>query len=223
MSEETKALVEDENVEEEESEEEEPEDGGAGGKQDNPSDNGKPKGKATKTFTQEQVSRMMTREKNQGRAAVYRELGIDPKDTKTITLLQTVLKGKGSSDDDGQVRDLEQRAAVAEMKAEAMQQGAQAEFVEDIVTLAMKKVGDGTDAATAVGEVKTKYPIWFGVNDKTGDDKPGDDANKKVGEKGTGASVKGKTGTTKKNEQNFGARLAAQRKAHNPSKKSFWG
>lgn len=31
-----------------------------------------------KTFTQEQVNRMMAREKNQGRAAALKELGIDP-------------------------------------------------------------------------------------------------------------------------------------------------
>lgn len=197
-------------------------DGSSGDKGGNGAAGGDNKKKTPRMFTQDEVTRMMTREKKQGRNAVLRELGIDPKDTKTINLLQSVMKSKsgGQSEDDDRTAELEHRALVAEAKAEAMQQGAQAEYVDDIVTLALNKAEEDSDISTLVGEVKTKYPVWFGKQSEDGDDKKGNGANK-VGAKGTGASVKSKN-PSKKEEQNIGARLAAQRKARNTSKKSFW-
>lgn len=198
-------------------------DGSSGDEGGNGAAGGDGKKKSPRTFTQDEVTRMMTREKKQGRNAVLRELGIDPKDTKTISLLQSVMKSKSGSqpEDDGHVAELEHRTLVAEAKAEAMQQGAQAEYVDDIVTLALSKAEEDSDVSTLVGEVKTKYPVWFGKQPEDDDDKKGTGANK-VGTKGTGSSVKSKA-ASKKKEQNIGARLAAQRKARNTGKKSFWG
>lgn len=181
-----------------------------------------------KTFTQEQVNQMMTREKNQGRAAALRDLGIDPQDTKTITLLQSILKGNGA--DGGQqgqegaanqqaVAEAERRAIVAEAKAEAMKMHAKAEFVDDVVTLALSKMGDDKngDLVTVIGEVKAKYAGMFEGEAK--------DDESDAGQKGTGSSVKGKAAKNSKNDEgnNLGARLAAQRKSRNAGKKSFWG
>lgn len=198
-------------------------DGSSGDEGGNGAAGGDGKKKSPRTFTQDEVTRMMTREKKQGRNAVLRELGIDPKDTKTISLLQGVMKSKSGSqpEDDGHMAELERRTLVAEAKAEAMQQGAQAEYVDDIVTLALSKAEEDGDVSTLVGEVKTKYPVWFGKQPEDDDDKKGTGANK-VGTKGTGSSVKSKA-ASKKEEQNIGARLAAQRKARNTGKKSFWG
>lgn len=198
-------------------------DGSGGDEGGNGAAGGDGKKKSPRTFTQDEVTRMMTREKKQGRNAVLRELGIDPKDTKTISLLQSVMKSKSGSqsEDDGRMVELEHRTLVAEAKAEAMQQGAQAEYVDDIVTLALSKAEEDSDVSTLVGEVKTKYPVWFGKQPEDDDDKKGTGANK-VGTKGTGSSVKSKA-ASKKEEQNIGARLAAQRKARNTGKKSFWG
>ena len=198
-------------------------DGSSGDEGGNGAAGGDGKKKSPRTFTQDEVTRMMTREKKQGRNAVLRELGIDPKDTKTISLLQSVMKSKSGSqpEDDGHMAELEHRTLVAEAKAEAMQQGAQGEYVDDIVTLALSKAEEDSDVSTLVGEVKTKYPVWFGKQPEDDDDKKGTGANK-VGTKGTGSSVKSKA-ASKKEEQNIGARLAAQRKARNTGKKSFWG
>ena len=75
-----------------------------------------------KTFTQEQVNRMMTREKRQGRAAAFRELGIDPKDNDLISAIKaTISSHKQASGNDDAVAQLEHRTLVAEAKAEAMQ------------------------------------------------------------------------------------------------------
>lgn len=185
---------------------------------------------AGKTFTQEQVNRMMTREKNQGRAAALRELGIDPKDTKTITLLQGILKGAGAgagaavseqqeSENQQAIAAAERRAVVAEAKAEAMKMHAKAEYVDDVVTLALSKMGDdgSGDLVTVIGEVKAKYGSMFETATEQ-------QQESNAGQKGTGSSIKSKAAKDGKNEEqnNLGARLAAQRKSRNMGKKSFW-
>ena len=130
-------------------------DGGTGG------------GTETGSFNQDQVNRMMTREKNQGRAAALKELGIDPKDTKAMAMVKAFIESQKTDEQ----KDAEQKAAnarteqenarrilVAEAKAEAMVAGVQPKFVDDIVTLVVAKMGDDTDLKTLIGEFKTKYP-----------------------------------------------------------------
>lgn len=189
---------------------------------------GKGAGKgAGKTFTQEQVTRISAREKNQGRAAAFKELGIDPKDAKTVSLVKAFLESQKTDDQriaDRQAEDqsarveAERRAAVAEAKAEAMMLGAKPQYVDDLVTLALAKTSDGSDLKTVIGEFKTKYPVWFGESDKTDDKDKG-----KTGQKGTGSSIKdagkGKGGAE---GTGLGARLAAQRKSGS-KKASYWG
>lgn len=186
--------------------------------------------KSGKTFTQDQVNRMMTREKNQGRNAVYKELGIDPKDSKTVAMLKAFVESQKTdeqkaseqeAENQSKMNEAERRAQVAEAKAEAMMLGVKSQYVEDVVTLALAKMTEDSDLKTIIGEFKTKYPVWFGESseDEDKDDKKG---KGKVGQKGTGSSVKN-SGKEKKGEENkgLGARLAAQRKTS--KKSSYWG
>lgn len=184
------------------------------------------KGEETKSYTQKQLSQMMTREKKQGRNAALRELGIDPKDKKTIALLQSILKGtsmsqQSESANDQQLAEANKRALVAEIKAEAMKQNAQVNFVDDIVTLVMSKMDadEDSDMSTLIGEFKTKYPAWF---EKTIVE---EEKKETAGQRGTGSSAKGNSANNSKSgdASSLGKRLAAQRKSHNPNKKSFWG
>lgn len=201
-------------------------DGGTGGGTETGSS------KQEKTFNQDQVNRMMTREKNQGRAAALKELGIDPKDTKAMAMVKAFIESQKTDEQ----KDAEQKAAnarteqentrrilVAEAKAEAMVAGVQPKFVDDIVTLVVAKMGDDTDLKTLIGEFKTKYPTWFeasGEDDKGG---KGGSGGKKTGQRGTGSSVKGDSGSKGgKDDKGLGARLAAQRKSSS-GKKSYWG
>lgn len=183
-------------------------------------------GKSEKTFTQDQVNRMMTREKNQGRNAVYKELGIDPKDTKTVAQFKAFIESQKTEEqkaaekesaDKAKQAESEHRVAVAEAKAEAMMMGVKPQYVEDAVTLVLAKLGEDTDVKTLLGELKTKYPIWFGESDDKG-------AKGKTGQKGTGSSVKQaeKGGKKGEAEKGLGARLAAQRKS-GAKKSSYWG
>lgn len=180
-----------------------------------------------KTFTQAQVTRMMTKEKNQGREAALRELGIDPKDSKMVNMMKAFIESQKTdeqkdaekqSQEQAKIKEAEERALKAEAKAEAMLLGVKSQYVEDVVALALTKMTDDADLKTLIGEYKTKYPMWFGKESEEEDDK----GSKTKGQKGTGSSVKA-TGKDKKNEEkSLGARLAAQRKG-TAKKSSYWG
>lgn len=229
MAEENKNNHTDEEIDEKE------EDEGTGGSEESgaSSEGDKSGGKNTKgkTFTQDQVSRMMAKEKNQGRNAAYKEMGIDPKDDKMVKMFRAFIDSQKTDDQKAaekesenqtKVNEAEQRAMVAEAKAEAMMLGVKSQYVEDVVTLALAKMTDDTDLKTIIGEFKTKYPIWFGESEE--DDKNDKDkGKKKTGQKGTGSSVKD-SGKDKKGEDSkgLGARLAAQRKTGG-KKSSYWG
>lgn len=183
----------------------------------------------SKTFTQEQVTKISTREKNQGRASALKEMGIDPKDTKMIAMIKAFVDSQKTDDQRAaeqqaeaqkQNAENERRLAIAEAKAEAMMQGVKAQYVDDIVTLALAKVSDDSDLKTIIGEFKTKYPVWFGGSEEDEDDK----GKGKTGQRGTGSSIKNNDKDKKGDDKGkgIGARLAAQRKSGN-SKSSYWG
>lgn len=221
----TKGLENEEELEEEEEDNNQESnsnsDAGKGSKE-NEEDKGKKN--PEKTFSQTQVNKMMTREKNQGRNAALKELGIDPKNKEQLKAVQAYIASQKSDEQKAlekeqeanqQLQEAQTRALVAEAKAEAMQLGVKSEFVDDIVTLALSKLSDDTDLKTVIGEFKTKYSAWFGTSDE--------DDDKNTGKRGTGTSVKKVEKSGKKNEnQGIGARLAAQRTSRN-KKSSYWG
>ena len=236
MAEETKNNLTDEEIEENEDIEDQDDnkdDSGKSGKDDKSGKDkdGDDKGKSGKTFTQDQVNRMMTREKNQGRNAALKELGIDPKDSKMVAMVKALIESQKTDEQKAAEKDAEnqtkmneaeQRAQVAEAKAEAMMLGVKTQYVDDVVTLALAKMTEDSDLKTIIGEFKTKYPVWFGESED--DDKGGKDKGKgKTGQKGTGSSVKtSKEDKGKGEEKGFGARLAAQRRGTG-KKSSYWG
>lgn len=175
-------------------------------------------------FSQDEFTRKMTKEKNQGRRAAFRELGIDPKDEKSITELKALIeKNKtpeqkevdqkiGESD---AVKEAQHRAILAESKVEAMRLGVQPQFVDDAIILVMSKFEDGDDLKTLIGELKVKYPNWF-----TEDDAP-KGKSETIGKNGTGSSMNSNDQKSGDGSQSLGARLAAQRKESVP-KASMW-
>lgn len=185
-----------------------------------------------KTFTQEQVNKMMTKEKNQGRNAVYKELGIDPKDTKMVNMFKAFVESQKSdeqkaaekeSENESKMNEAERRAIFAEAKAEAMMLGVKTQYVDDVVTLALAKMTEDSDLKTLIGEFKTKYPVWFGESESESDKDDKEDKKSKTGQRGTGSSIKDAEKAKKGEEtKGLGARLAAQRKSGS-KKSSYWG
>lgn len=229
MAEENKNNHTEEEIEEQDNEEENSS-GSEGSGASSEGDKSGGKNTKGKTFTQDQVNRMMTKEKNQGRNAAYKELGIDPKDTKMVKMFKAFVDSQKTDDQKAaeqesenqtKINEAEQRALVAEAKAEAMMLGVKSQYVDDVVTLALAKMTDDSDLKTIIGEFKTKYPVWFGESEK--DDKKDDKGKGKTGQKGTGSSVKN-TDKEKNGDEpkGLGARLAAQRKTSN-KKSSYWG
>jgi len=235
MAEETKNNLTDEEIEENENTEDQDDNKDDSGKSGKDDKSGKDKseddkGKSGKTFTQEQVNKMMTREKNQGRSAALRELGIDPKDSKMLAMVKALIESQKTdeqkavekdAENQTKMNEAERRAQVAEAKAEAMMLGVKTQYVEDVVTLALAKMTEDSDLKTIIGEFKTKYPVWFGESED--DDKNEKDKGKgKIGQKGTGSSIKASKEDKGKEEKSLGARLAAQRRGTG-KKSSYWG
>lgn len=185
-----------------------------------------------KTFTQEDVNRMMAREKNQGRAAAFSELGLDPNDANMMNMFKAFVSAmqSGSEQDNQQsaqqqikIAEAESRAKKAEAKAEAMQLGVNPQYVDDAVTIIMSKLDDNNDVKTLVGELKTKYPAWFNAEQQNDDKGKGSkQQNQQTGQNGTGSSVGNATNNNNKGVSGIGTRLAAQRKQGNSQKSSFW-
>lgn len=183
-------------------------------------DSAKGKKSEEKTFNQEQVNKMMAKEKNQGRNAVYNELGINPKDEEQIKAIKAYIESQKTDAqkatekamaEQAALKEAEDRVRIAEAKAEVMMLGIKTQFVDDAVTLALSKTSDDRDIKSVLAEFKTKYPVWFETEE-----------DKKKQAKGTGSSLKNQSGKNGKGEEKgIGARLAAQRKS-SKTKSSYW-
>lgn len=178
-----------------------------------------------KTFTQAEVSRMMTKEKQQGRASAYKELGIDPSDTNTVSMFKAFIEAQKTTEqkaneqkaeNDAKLAQAEEKVRIAEAKATALKLGVKSECVDDVVALAITKVTDDTDVDAIINDFKSKYSFWF-------TDSSDDDTENPVGKKGTGSSISGKKSSSKGSDsvKGIGKRLAAARKT-NSTKKSYW-
>lgn len=180
-----------------------------------------------KSFTQEQVDAIKKAEQQAAKSDVYKKLGIEEGDEKAIAMFKAFIESqkteeqKSTEEKAKYVADTakaEQRARVAEVKAEALLLGANAEYIDDIVTLAMSKIAQnaGTDAKTAITEIKTKYAAFF---------KQKEDDGGSVGKRGTGSSIKNESGKGKKDsgsiKEGLGKRLATAR-IGSTNKSSFW-
>lgn len=194
-----------------------------------------------KVFTQTQVNHMMSTEKKQGKEAALRELGIDPNDAATINMIKTFLAAQKTPEQQHQEQlnaqqiknaELERKAMVAEAKAEALMLGADPQFIDDIVTLAVSKVTDSNDMKSVLTEMKTKYTVWFGSqqNGAQGQNNQGNQNNQRqqqnqTGQNGTGSAITNQSGSGDgKPKDSLGAQLAASRKNYGGHKKtSYWG
>lgn len=184
--------------------------------------------KRERTFTQEEVNRMMSREKHQGKNAVYKELGIDPNDTSLIQMFKAFVNAQktdkektaeADAKNKQEMTDMSNKLKHAEAKATLMQAGVSADYVDDAVIIALSKVSgdENPDFESIAKDLKTKYPVWFG---SVKVDKP----KESTGKRGTGATSLngGNNASSKDTISGIGKRLAETRKAHMP-KSSFWG
>lgn len=170
-------------------------------------------GKPEKTFTQAEVNALMAKEKDQGRRAILKELGVtDVKSAKDgldkykeyiesqKTELQKAQDAVGQAEKDK--IDLQQQLNDSNQRLTVLMSGCNPNSVTDVCVLARARVTESVTFEQAIEKIKSEYPDMFSGEAQS---------------RGTGSNVspqnKG-TGTAK----GFGQRLASQHKteAKNP-------
>ena len=166
-------------------------------------------GTGAKTFTQEDVNRMMANEKRSARSALLKELGYEVKDGKyaeTIATVKGILdSGKTQQQLDQEARTTAENSLAAEKsktsalqaRVDVMTAGVKPEFVDDAIAMLLPQVTEQKPLSKLLEEYKTKYPAWYGESSGSG---------------GTGNSTKNgrNTGGT---QSGLGKRLAESNKS----------
>lgn len=185
-------------------------DGDDDGEEDDDGDDGDQNSNKSgeKTFTQAQVTAMMTKEKKEGRAAVLKALGFKSfaEAQKAVKAHNAFIKsqqddeGDGNNNQDNGQSEAEKRAEQAEAKLACVMAGVNKDSVDDIMAIAVTRVTDEKDLSVVLEEMKkqTKYAGFF---------KSEEDGDGSTGTSGTGSEPghsKGKKG----NDKGMATRLA---------------
>ena len=168
-----------------------------------------------KSYTQAQINAMMANEKRTARQALLKELGFDVKDDQSFTdtlagIKKTLDAGKTQQQLDqeaknkaeGEAKDANARAELAEMKVAALTAGVNPKRLDDMIILAQAKIAKGQKADQAFADLKKDYPDAFGAESSGGTGSHVNPANK-----------------TGNDGESRGSRLAKQNK---PSAKSSY-
>lgn len=173
-----------------------------------------------KTFTQDEVNAIGTREKNQGKNSILKMFGCaDEKTAKAEA--EEFKKWKESQKTEEQKKDeaaqqlkdsaaeSEKRAIAAENKLSALTAGVSADSIDDALAIALLKVTDDKPLDKVFEEMKKepRYAGFFGASQSSNG--------------GTGSSA----GHNKGNQQgteNIGARLAKSKVANAATKSNFF-
>lgn len=178
-----------------------------------------------KTFTQSEVNRMMKGEKEKGRAAILKELGV--KDFKTAkegldkywasveenkTDLQKATDAVAQANTEK--AEAESRAVFAETCVTAIQAGVSSEYVKDFVAIALQKASaeEEADMDGIIAAMKTN-PAYSGFFTST---QPASN-----GTTGTGKAPASRKSTPAPQE-NYGAKLAKSLKGREKSQNPYF-
>lgn len=158
-----------------------------------------------KTFTQDDVNRLLKAEKESAKKALLKELGVEDAKTAKEGLAkykEIVDKDKTDAQKANEAlgtetkakEEAERRAQLAEAKVAVLTEGCLPEYLEDVITLALTRVSDDKDLAAVVKEMKAdkKYAAFFGDGSDPNDKGTGggsgyrrqQDKNDKVGSLG---------------------------------------
>ncbi len=166
-----------------------------------------------KTFTQSEVSNMMTKEKNEGKRSVLKALGFKSEDEakeaiekynkyledqKTEAEKQTEALNKANDEKAEAIK----RAQEAENKVACYNSGIITEYIDDVLAIASTKVTEEKDLVTVLKEMKEdkKYKSFFEKDSGSGS------------KHGTGSNA-GHSGNDNEDKKDLGKRLAEQRKS----------
>ena len=173
---------------------------------------------ATKTFTQEDINRIAAKEKAEGRRALLKELGIEDTENAKTAIKQYLAAQEAQKTEAQKATERANKAEKAQAAAEAtvlalqrrfdaIAAGANPETVDDLITIASKKVTDKTDFKAALELTKKSYPVFFGSNAQS----------KSVGTGGSPNPARGGT-----NQVSVGERLAKSRISNSAQESPFF-
>lgn len=140
----------------------------------------------SKIFTQEEVNAMMTKEKNQGKNAILKILGIKDETeaqglTERLKSLKEFEDSKKTADELSKEKlseaekaksEAESKATKLELKFQAVTLGVNSESIDDIIALAVPKMSDTKTFEDVIKELKTK-PAYAGFFTALDDSTPG--------------------------------------------------
>lgn len=164
-----------------------------------------------KTFTQEEVNRMMAKEKREGKLSVLKELGVeDVKNAKEgLKKYQEYLDAQKTEAQRAQEEaqrlaeekaELEKKALMADIQVSALKSGIKADFLDDAIILAQSKKTDNTTYEDIFNKLKQTYPNFAGTATTPAP-------------KGTGNMPKPTAGQQQATADDYGKRLAEARLA----------
>lgn len=211
-------FAEDDNPDDKDSAQDNKQGGNDDGGKDDQTDSGK------KTFTQEEVTRMMTREKKEGRNAAIKALGFENEEEakKAASLLKALLDSQKSekekaeeekNDAVNQKSDAEKRASEAEAKLTCFLSGVNKDSIDDVLSIALPKVTEDKDLSKVLEDMKknNRYASFFEGN-----------SGGKGGDKGTGNPPGHSDKEGEDEKGSYGKRLGSQNKPAKEKKSSYF-
>lgn len=161
-------------------------------------------------YTQKQLNSLMAKEKRSARRAMLKDLGFDIKDDSSFrdtmnsikkildsSKTQSQLDAEAKSKAETEKAEAEAKAHKLEMKVAALSVGANAAYLDDLITLASTRISDETSAEEVMKDLKSKYPSFFSSSAEEEDESSG-----------TGHSTNHPNRTVDKKQGEMGKRLA---------------
>lgn len=178
------------------------------------------KGKKLVSVSQDELSRMMAKEKKEGRAAILRELGINTDDAKTNKDIMEKFRNWQESQKTeldkaneklGTLETVQKENIMLTAKVKALSLGAKPDALDDLIALATVKVDEEHSIESILEELKSKYPMFYIVSST-------DDNNNRNSGTGRAAGAGGSTPGSAEND--IVERIRANKEKERENKKN---
>lgn len=184
-------------------------------------DDNEGKSKKLVSVSQDELSRMMAKEKKEGRAAILRELGINTDDAKTnkdiMEKFRTWQESQKTELDKtneklGTLEAVQKENMMLTAKVKALSLGAKPDALDDLIALATAKVDEDNSIESILEELKSKYPMFYTVSST--------DENNNNRNSGTGRAAGASGSTPGSAENDIVERIRANKEKERENKKN---
>ena len=179
------------------------------------------KGKKLVSMSQDELSKMMAKEKKEGRAAILRELGVNTDDAKTNKDIMEKFRNWQESQKTeldkaneklGALEAVQKENMMLAAKVKALSLGAKPDVLDDLIALATVKVDEEHSIESILEELKSKYPMFYIVSSA--------DDNNNNRNSGTGRAAGAGGSTPGSAENDIVERIRANKEKERENKKN---